>query len=101
MFKGKEYALKTLERETLLKRDKVPAVLREKDLLNDNIRSFKPCPFVLKLHHTFSDTDCLYFVMEYLRGGTLENFLATYSKRMTDELIKFMVAQLVLVLEYL
>ena len=75
--------------------------MRERDLLIDNLNSEKPCPFITKLYHTFSDSECLYFVMEYIRGGTLENFLISNARNLSDELIKFIAAQLVLVLECL
>ena len=58
----------------MLKTDKVHSVFRERDLLINN----KTCLFLSDLYHTFTDDENLYLVMEYIEGGTLEDFLKKF-----------------------
>jgi serine/threonine protein kinase len=50
---------------------KVNSVFRERDILTIGI----DCLYMTNLYHTFSDDEYLYFVLEYLSGGTLKDKL--------------------------
>lgn len=99
--KGKQYAVKQISREFIIRKEKVQAVFRERDLLTTNSKQANACQFISKLHWTFKDDDYLYFVMEYIAGGTLEKFLRENARRVNTRVARFIAAQLVLALEYL
>ena len=99
--KRREYAVKQISREFIVRKEKVKAVFRERDVLMTNSKQANPCQFISKLCHTFKDDDYLYFVMEYISGGTLEQFLRENATRINLPVAQFIAAQLVLALEYL
>ena len=94
----KEYSIKTLNKDFLIKHQKVKSVYRERDIL----LSGKNCFFLPKLHHCFDDAESLYLVMEYIPNGTLEEFIKKHcSYGFKKEIVQFYAAQIILTLEYL
>lgn len=77
------------------------AVFRERDILRTNKNNPNQCKYLPNLEHSFKDADYIYFVMDYIQGGTLEEFLTKNKERMSAEARRFISAQLVLALEYL
>ena len=63
----KLYAMKELEKEHILKYDKIQAVFRERDILEMVCEHLN----VVHLECTFQDEANLYFLMEYADKGSL------------------------------
>lgn len=67
------YAMKTLRKADVLRRNQVAHVKAERDILAEADNEW-----VVKLYYSFQDAECLYFVMEYIPGEILQH-LYTYS----------------------
>jgi serum/glucocorticoid-regulated kinase 2 len=63
---GTLYAMKTLRKAALLKRNQVAHTATERYILQ-NIH----CPFLVHLVYAFQTTDKLYMVLDYMAGGEL------------------------------
>lgn len=57
-------------------------------------------PFLLSLFDFFQDDYHIYFITEYIVGGDLKTFLI-YNKILSEKTIQFIIAQIVLAIEYL
>ena len=57
------YAMKTLRKADVLRRNQVAHVKAERDILAEADNEW-----VVKLYYSFQDAECLYFVMEYIPG---------------------------------
>jgi serine/threonine-protein kinase LATS1/2 len=64
------YAMKTLKKAHVLKRNQVAHVKAERDILAEADNEW-----VVKLYYSFQDKDNLYFVMDYIPGGDLMSLL--------------------------
>lgn len=64
------YAMKTLKKANVLKRNQVAHVKAERDILAEADNEW-----VVKLYYSFQDKDNLYFVMDYIPGGDLMSLL--------------------------
>lgn len=60
------YAMKTLRKADVLKRNQVAHVKAERDILAEADNEW-----VVKLYYSFQDKDNLYFVMDYIPGETI------------------------------
>ena len=90
---GMLYAMKTLRKSDVLKRNQVAHVKAERDILAEADNEW-----VVKLYYSFQDHNNLYFVMDYVPGGDLMGLLIR--KEILDEpLARFYVAELVLAIE--
>ena len=70
---GKIYALKSLIKTEMFKKDQLAHVRAERDILAES-----DSPWVVKLHNTFQDSAYLYMLMEFLPGGDLMTMLIKY-----------------------
>lgn len=90
---GSLYAMKTLKKSNVIKRNQVAHVKAERDILAEADNEW-----VVKLYYSFQDQDNLYFVMDYVPGGDLMGLLIR--KEILDEhLAQFYIAELVLAIE--
>ncbi|EEC17008.1 serine/threonine protein kinase, putative, partial [Ixodes scapularis] len=87
------YAMKTLSKEDVLKRNQVAHVKAERDILAEADNEW-----VVKLYYSFQDEENLYFVMDYIPGGDLMSLLIKEGV-FQEPLARFYVAELVLALE--
>ncbi|XP_077485568.1 serine/threonine-protein kinase LATS2-like isoform X2 [Amblyomma americanum] len=87
------YAMKTLSKEDVLKRNQVAHVKAERDILAEADNEW-----VVKLYYSFQDEQNLYFVMDYIPGGDLMSLLIRFSI-FEEPLARFYIAELVLALE--
>lgn len=87
------YAMKTLSKEDVLKRNQVAHVKAERDILAEADNEW-----VVKLYYSFQDERNLYFVMDYIPGGDLMSLLIRFSI-FEEPLARFYIAELVLALE--
>lgn len=80
----------------MIKLKQIDHVRHEREILADVAGH----PFITNLISSFSDTDKLYLLLEYVPGGELFSYLRKY--RRFDELTaRFYIAEIVLVLEFL
>jgi RAC serine/threonine-protein kinase len=92
---GEIYAMKVLNKKTILERRELEHTKAEKAILM-KLRS----PFLVRLHFAFQTPDKLYFVMDYVNGGELFYHLQR-EKTFSPKRIQFYGAEIVLGLEYL
>ena len=78
LFKEKNQfvAIKQLHKADLIRKDKIDAVMREKQTL----QMLKGRQFIVDLKMTFMDTEHLYFVFEHCKYGTLSNLITQKGK---------------------
>jgi protein-serine/threonine kinase len=63
---GKIYAMKTLKKNEMFKKDQLAHVRAERDVLAESNSAW-----VVQLYYSFQDAQYLYLVMEFLPGGDL------------------------------
>merc|ERR1719270_1852456 len=83
------YAMKTLKKQEVLKRNQVAHVKAERDILAEADNEW-----VVKLYYSFQDRDNLYFVMDYIPGGDLMSLLIKFGI-FQEDLAKFYISELV------
>lgn len=64
------------------------------------IRHFK-FPGIPEFSSCFSHENKFYFVMAYAEGGQLSELIAKHNERFTEDFVRFYVAEMVLILEYI
>ena len=87
---GKDFALKSIRKDRMLKKNHRERLLAEKSLLSVAGNS----EWVVELRRTFQDQHNLFMVMEYLPGGNLMSHLIKHG-RFTETATRFYIAQLV------
>jgi len=91
----KIYAMKVLNKKTILERNEVDHTKTEKDLLQRLVH-----PFLVNLYFSFQSADKIYFVMDFVNGGELYSHLQR-EKKFPEPRVRFYCAEIVLGLEYL
>lgn len=87
------YAMKTLRKKEVLKKNQVAHVKAERDILAEADNEW-----VVKLYFSFQDTEHLFFVMEYIPGGDLMSLLIKM-EIFDENLARFYIAELTLAVE--
>lgn len=90
---GKVYAMKSLIKTEMFKKDQLAHVRSERDILAES-----DSPWVVKLYTTFQDSYFLYMLMEFLPGGDLMTMLIKY-EIFTEDITRFYIAEIVLAIE--
>lgn len=90
---NKLYAMKTLRKADVLRRNQVAHVKAERDILAEADNEW-----VVKLFFSFQDSENLYFVMEYIPGGDMMSLLIKLGT-FPEHLTLFYVAELVCAIE--
>ncbi len=90
---NKLYAMKTLRKADVLRRNQVAHVKAERDILAEADNEW-----VVKLFFSFQDIENLYFVMEYIPGGDMMSLLIKLGT-FPEHLTLFYVAELVCAIE--
>ncbi|KAJ2959959.1 hypothetical protein NQ176_g11082 [Zarea fungicola] len=90
---GKVYAMKSLIKTEMFKKDQLAHVRSERDILAES-----DSPWVVKLYTTFQDTYFLYMLMEFLPGGDLMTMLIKY-EIFSEDITRFYIAEIVLAIE--
>lgn len=90
---NKLYAMKTLRKADVLRRNQVAHVKAERDILAEADNEW-----VVKLFFSFQDSENLYFVMEYIPGGDMMSLLIKLGT-FPEHLALFYVAELVCAIE--
>ena len=91
---GKIYALKSLVKTEMFKKDQLAHVRAERDILADS----KDNPWLVKLHASFQDNAFLYMLMEFLPGGDLMTMLIKY-EIFSEDITRFYMAEIVMAIE--
>lgn len=89
----KLYAMKTLRKVDVLRRNQVAHVKAERDILAEADNEW-----VVKLFFSFQDSENLYFVMEYIPGGDMMSLLIKLGT-FPEHLTLFYIAELVCAIE--
>ncbi|TFY57919.1 hypothetical protein EVJ58_g6730 [Rhodofomes roseus] len=90
---GKIYAMKTLRKDEMLKKDQLAHVRAERDVLAES-----NSPWVVQLYYSFQDSAYLYLIMEFLPGGDLMTMLIKYDT-FSEDVTRFYIAECVLAIE--
>ena len=90
---GKIYALKSLVKTEMFKKDQLAHVRAERDILAES-----ESPWVVKLYSTFQDETFLYMLMEFLPGGDLMTMLIKY-EIFSLPITRFYMAEIILAIE--
>ncbi|KAH9977592.1 AGC/NDR protein kinase [Lactifluus volemus] len=90
---GKIYAMKTLKKEEMLKKDQLAHVRAERDVLAESNSHW-----VVQLFYSFQDPAYLYLIMEFLPGGDLMTMLIKYDT-FSEDVTRFYIAECVLAIE--
>lgn len=64
-------AMKAVSKRSVLTQDELHHTLTEANILKRFVIEEPHNPFISKLHHTFTDRENFYFVMEFYPGGDL------------------------------
>lgn len=92
---GKIYAMKVLNKKTIIERNELAHTQAEKNILQKLIH-----PFLVNLVYAFQTEDKLYFIMDYINGGELFFHLQKEEKFSNDR-VRFYCAEIICGLEYL
>lgn len=87
------FALKSLVKAEMFKKDQLAHVRAERDLL-----STANSQWVVRLYTTFQDATFLYMLMEYLPGGDLMTSLIKY-EIFSEDVTRFYIAEILLAIE--
>ncbi|KAF9454336.1 kinase-like protein [Macrolepiota fuliginosa MF-IS2] len=90
---AKVYAMKSLQKAEMLKRDQLAHVRAERDVLAESTS-----PWVVQLFYSFQDPLYLYLIMEFLPGGDLMTMLMKYDV-FSEDVTRFYMAECVLAIE--
>jgi protein-serine/threonine kinase len=85
---GKVYALKSLKKADMIRKQQVAHVRSERDILSETCS----IPWVVQLFYSFQDSDNLYLVMEFLSGGDLMTHLIKHDI-FPEDVTRFYMAQ--------
>jgi len=91
----KIYAMKVLNKKTILERNELEHTKAEKNILQKLVH-----PFLVNLVYAFQTDDKLYFIMDYINGGELF-FHLQKEEKFADDRVQFYCAEIVCGLEYL
>jgi tRNA A-37 threonylcarbamoyl transferase component Bud32 len=90
----KLYAIKAMDKHTLIEEGELETLLSEKTILQND------SPFLIHLHYSFQTTSHLFFAMDFIGGGDL-SFHLKREEKFSEQTTQFIVAELVLAIEYL
>jgi protein-serine/threonine kinase len=91
------YAMKVLEKDEMIKKNKVKRVLTEREVL-----ATADHPFIVTLYYSFQSKDKLFFIMQYCAGGEFYRLIQRQpNKCLTEDQARFYAAEVLLALEYL
>ncbi|ROW10559.1 hypothetical protein VMCG_01931 [Cytospora schulzeri] len=92
----KVFALKILRKTEVIKLKQIDHVRHEREILGD----VSGHPFITNLLASFSDSDHLFLLLDYVPGGELFSYLRKF-RRFDEPMARYYAAEIVLVLEYL
>ncbi|ETW82564.1 hypothetical protein HETIRDRAFT_108831 [Heterobasidion irregulare TC 32-1] len=90
---GRVYAMKTLQKAEMLRRDQLAHVRAERDVLAESTS-----PWVVQLYYSFQDPLYLYLIMEFLPGGDLMTMLMKYDV-FSEDVTRFYIAECIMAID--
>jgi len=90
----KLFAVKAMDKRSLVEEGELETLLSEKTILQND------SPFLIHLHYSFQSSSHLFFVMDFIGGGDL-GFHLKREEKFTEDVTQFLIAELVLAIEYL
>ncbi|KAK7743923.1 cytochrome c oxidase subunit 1 [Cytospora paraplurivora] len=94
--RSKVFALKILRKTEVIKLKQIDHVRHERGILGE----VSGHPFITNLLASFSDSDNLFLLLDYVPGGELFSYLRKF-RRFNEAMARYYAAEIVLVLEYL
>eukprot|EP01103_Thecamoeba_quadrilineata_P006905 TRINITY_DN1664_c0_g1_i3.p1 TRINITY_DN1664_c0_g1~~TRINITY_DN1664_c0_g1_i3.p1 ORF type:complete len:430 (+),score=67.90 TRINITY_DN1664_c0_g1_i3:50-1339(+) len=94
---GKILAMKVLKKAQVLEQNMVEHTELEKEIMG----CFGDHPFIVNLFYAFQTGEKLYFVLDYLSGGSLFHHLSTSEEPFSEEVTAYYSAEVILGLETL
>ncbi|KAM5532584.1 hypothetical protein V8D89_013790, partial [Ganoderma adspersum] len=94
---GQEYAIKRIDKAHLKRHQKEQTALAEKNTL---VRLGSGHPGIVRLHWTFQDEWCLFFVLDLARNGELQTRISQMGS-LSIECVRYYAAQIVDALGYM
>ncbi|KAI8809279.1 kinase-like domain-containing protein [Cladochytrium replicatum] len=91
---GKIYAMKTLRKSEMVKKDQLAHVKAERDVLAESVNT----PWVVQLYYSFQDSQYLYLIMEFLPGGDLMTMLIK-EDTFSEDVTRFYMAECIMAIE--
>lgn len=87
--------MKRINKDILIEKGQIINTRTEKDILFQAKN-----PFILTMDYVFQNEYRIYFFLEYVRGGNLFDHLC-YKRRLDEETVKFISAQILIAMGYL
>ncbi|UMM30714.1 hypothetical protein L5515_012485 [Caenorhabditis briggsae] len=94
------FAIKVLEKEHLMKHQKMGAIIREKKILEFMTKDLNGHPFISSLYSNFEDKDRIYFVLNIAEAGDLKESLHHFH-RFDLATVKFLSSEILSGLSFL
>jgi len=92
---GTQYAMKEMSKARIITKKSVNSVINERKLL-----ATLKHPFLINMQYAFQDRENIYLVCDLLTGGDLRYHIGK-KRRFNEEQTKFMIACMILGLEYM
>jgi len=89
------YAMKVIEKKKLTYQKYKQSIINEKEVM----KKLKH-PFIAKLYYSFQTRTKLYFILEYITGGNLSQYIKLKNE-LTEDQARLYSAEIILALEYL
>ena len=93
---GQIYSIKIIDKKIIEKENKTYQIFVENEMLN-----LCNCPNIISIYGCYEDNDNFFIVEEYCKKGDLSEFMTNNLNNLSINEIKFIIAQIVLCLEYL
>ncbi|CAD6572712.1 MAG: Serine/threonine-protein kinase [Cyphobasidiales sp. Tagirdzhanova-0007] len=90
---NKIYAMKTLRKSEMFKKDQLAHVRAERDIMAESNSHW-----VVQLYYSFQDASHLYLLMEFLPGGDLMTMLIKYDT-FSEDVTRFYIGEIALAIE--
>jgi len=94
---GEIYAMKVLRKSDIVKQKLIKHINLERDIMVE----LGNHPFIITLHWAFQTDEKLYFVLDYVNGGSLFHHLRLHKGGFPEERVKFYAAEIIVALETL
>ena len=86
---GKEYAVKIMDKKKIKKKD-LPLIIQER-----NYMILIKHPNIVSLIQDFEDENCIYFVMEYFKGGDLNKYMKKIKENLKEKNLERIAAKII------
>lgn len=91
-----EFAMKIFPKPKIIDKKFTKNIIKERNLMSKLNH-----PFLVNMHFSFQDNNYLYMILDLMKGGDLRYYYKLADKKFNEKECKFMVANLILALEYI